>query len=143
METIDVGIVYQSKTTKQSIINSISSLENKLQNNIIKKKRKKTINILKKNLENSILSSEQMIQYNNYIDNIFIKFKSDIIKTYNSPFIPHLKNIIYHEIIDKDTLRKIIIRGHYRYPYFGKLINLKEIMLDIFINDIKIQYYKL
>jgi hypothetical protein len=143
MEKIDIGLVYQSKTTKQSILNTITTLEDKLKNNKIKKKKKNIIKKIKKNLENSIISPEQQIQYNKYIDSIFNKFNSDIIKTYNSPFNPQLKNIIYHEINDKDTLRKIIIKGYCKNQYFGKLINLKDIMLDVYINDIKIQYYKL
>jgi hypothetical protein len=143
MDKIDIGLVFQSKTSKQSIENTITSLDDKIKNTKIKRNRKNTLNKIKKNLEQSILSPEKMIQYNKYIDTIFSKYNSDIIKTYTSPFNPHLRNIIHHEIIDKDTLRKIIIRGFYHEHYFGKLINLKDVMLDVYINDIKIQYYKL
>ena len=98
MEKIDTGLVFQSKTTKQTINTTISLINEKLQNKNIKKKRKETLKTIKKKLENSILTSEDMIKYNNYIDNIFNRYNTDIIRTYNSPFNPYLKNIIYHFI---------------------------------------------
>jgi hypothetical protein len=142
MDKIDIGLVFQSKTQKNKINTMIEGFDKKLNSNI-SAKRKKTIQKIKKNYYNSILSENNINNYNNYIDNIFKKFGTNIIKTYNSPFHPSLVNIIHHEIIDLDTLNKIIIRGRYHQSYFGKLIDLSDIILDININNIFIKYHKI
>jgi hypothetical protein len=142
MDKIDIGLVFQSKTQKNNLNNMIEQFNDKIKSNI-SGKRKKTIRKLKKSYEKSILSEEQKDKYNKYIDSIFEKYSTNIIKTYDSHFNIHQKNMIHHEIIDIDSLNKIIIRGRYNKPYFGKLIDLTDIILDININDTFIKYHKL
>jgi len=142
MDKIEMGLVFQSKTQKNKITTMIDGFEKKINSNI-SAKRKKTLKKIKKNYENSILSDDEINKYNNYIDNIFKKYGTNIIKTYDSPFHSSLVNIIHHEIYDLDTLNKIIMRGRYYKPYFGKLIDLTDIMLDININNTLIKYHKI
>ena len=142
MDKIEVGLIFQSKTQKNNLNNMIEKFDKKIKSNI-SRKRRKTIKKLKASYENSILDDEQKNKYNIYIDSIFKKYSTNIIKTYDSQFNSNLKNIIHHEIYDIDCLNKIIIRGRYKEPYFGKLIDLTDIILDININDIFVRYHKI
>ena len=104
----------------------------------IKKKKKNILPIIY-----TITDNEELKKLNNYIEKILNEHATDVIKTYDCNFGNiKFKNAIMIEIKDYNNLNKINIKGRNNEPFFGMLKDLKNITLNITINNKNFTYYK-